>query len=143
MVNVYVSSVIPAPIDQVWEVVKDFNGLPDWHPAIATSEIEGGGSAEEIGCVRNFDLTDGANIREELTALSQDNHSVSYKILESPMAMENYEATLTLHPVTNTGQTFGVWTASFDCTPENEADLVETVGQGVFQGGFDSLIARF
>ncbi len=46
MAKVYTSSVIDAPADQVWQAVRDFNGLPDWHPAISESRIEGGAPAE-------------------------------------------------------------------------------------------------
>ena len=42
MVNVYRSAVIDAPADKVWALIRDFNGLPKWHPAIGKSEIEGG-----------------------------------------------------------------------------------------------------
>ena len=35
MARVYVSSVINAPAAKVWARVRDFNGLPNWHPGIA------------------------------------------------------------------------------------------------------------
>jgi hypothetical protein len=37
MPRVYVSSVIDAPAAKVWERVRDFNGLPRWHPRSATA----------------------------------------------------------------------------------------------------------
>ncbi len=42
MAKAHASSVINAPIEKVWARIRDFNGLPNWHPAIARSEIEGG-----------------------------------------------------------------------------------------------------
>ena len=33
MVQVYASSVIDASADNVWALIRDFNGLPQWHPA--------------------------------------------------------------------------------------------------------------
>jgi len=39
MAKVYRSAVIRAPVETVWAVVRDFNALPRWHPAIATSEM--------------------------------------------------------------------------------------------------------
>jgi hypothetical protein len=63
----------------------------------------------------------------------------TYAILESPMGVESYVATLRLTPVTDGERTFGEWSAEFDCPPEREADLVATIGGGVFQGGFDAL----
>ena len=41
MIKVYTSSVIDASADAVWAHIRDFNGLPKWHPAIAESRIEG------------------------------------------------------------------------------------------------------
>jgi hypothetical protein len=143
MPHVYTSSVIEADADRVWSMIRDFNGLPDWHPAIAESRIEGGAPADQVGCVRAFRLQDGGYIRERLLALSDYDYSCSYSILESPMGVENYIATLKLTPITDGGRTFAEWSADFECAAEREADLVELIGQGVFQGGFDSLKDRF
>jgi uncharacterized membrane protein len=40
MARAHASSVINAPIDEVWARIRDFNALPDWHPGVAKSEIE-------------------------------------------------------------------------------------------------------
>ena len=56
MARVYVSTVVNARNDRVWARVRDFNGMPNWHPAIAESRIEGGEPADKIGCVRDFRL---------------------------------------------------------------------------------------
>jgi hypothetical protein len=143
MAKVYISSVIGAPAAQVWAVVRDFNALPDWHPAIADSRIEDGVPADKVGCVRNFNLSDGGNIREQLLMLSDFDFTCSYAILESPMGVRNYVATLRLIPVTDGNRTFAEWTAEFDCAPEQESELVAQIGGGVFQGGFDALKSRF
>jgi hypothetical protein len=141
--EVYASSVIAAPADRVWAAIRDFNGLPDWHPAIAESRIEGGAPADQVGCVRAFRLQDGGFIREKLLGLSDYDFSCTYAILESPMGVENYVATLKLTPITDGGRTFAEWSAEFDCPPEREAELVQQIGTGVFQGGFDALKGRF
>jgi len=67
----------------------------------------------------------------------------TYSILESPMGVENYVATLRLTPVTDGECTFVEWTAEFDCAPDREAELIATIGGGVFQGGFDALKRAF
>jgi hypothetical protein len=143
MAEVFVSSVIRTSIDRVWAVVRDFNAMPSWHPLIARSRIETGAPSDQISCVRNFYLTDGAHIREELTALSDEDFSFGYKILDSDLPLENYKASLSLLPVTDANHTLGVWRATFKCSPELENELIETVGQGVFQAGFDALNSRF
>jgi len=40
MAKISMSSVINAPIDEAWARIREFNALPDWHPAFADSHIE-------------------------------------------------------------------------------------------------------
>jgi Polyketide cyclase / dehydrase and lipid transport len=101
MARVFVSSVINGKSDRVWARVRDFNGMPNWHPAIAESRIEGGEPSDKIGCVRDFRLRNGDRIREKLLGLSDFDMFCTYAILESPMGVENYVATLRLTPVTD------------------------------------------
>ena len=143
MIRVYSSSVIDAPADRVWEVVRDFNGLPDWHPLIADSRIEGGLAADRVGCIRNFRTRDGGLIREQLLTLSDYDYECTYAILESPMGVDNYVATLKLTPITDGNRTFAEWSAEFDCDEARERELSQVIGQGVFQGGFDALKRHF
>lgn len=139
MARVYVSSVIEAPAARVWERVRDFNGLPRWHPAIRDSRIENGEPADRVGCVRDFHLQNGDRIREKLLALSDYDYFCTYSILESPMALNDYVATLRLTPVTDGNRTFAEWTAEFDCAPEAAEELIGNIGQNVFQAGFNAL----
>ncbi len=139
MPKVYVSTVIDAPADRVWPLVRDFNGLPRWVPIVANSRIEGGLPADKVGCVRNFNLKDGGNVREQLLSLSDYDYTCSYSILESPMGVVDYTATLKLTPITDGGRTFAEWTAEFACDPARERELVDQIGRNVFQAGFDAL----
>ncbi len=143
MVNVYVSSVIDASADNVWARVRDFSGLPQWHPLIADCRIENNQPADRVGCIRHFHLRDGGMIRERLLALSDYDYSCSYEILESPMGVSRYVATLKLTPVTDGGRCFAEWSAEFDCEEHRERELADSIGQGVFQGGFDALKRHF
>jgi hypothetical protein len=131
--------VIDAPVDDVWAKIRDFNALPDWHPAVADSTIENGNPSDQVGCIRNFNLADGGNIREQLLSLSDLEHLCIYSILESPMPVENYVATLRLRPITDGNRTYAEWTAAFDCPEQEEAGLLELIGNGVFQDGFNAL----
>ena len=142
MVNVYVSSVIDAPADSIWSRVRDFNGLPQWHPLIADSRIENDQPPDRVGCIRHFHLKDGGMIREKLLALSDYEYSCTYEILESPMGVANYIATLKLTPVTDGGRCFAEWSAEFECEAGRERELTESIGNGVFQAGFDALKRR-
>ena len=143
MPNVFVSSVIDAPADRVWGRVRDFNGLPNWHPAIRESRIENSEDAAKVGCIRDFRLQNGDRIRERLLGLSDYDMFCTYAILESPMPLENYVATLRVTPITDGERSFVEWTAQFDCAIEEEEALVEGIGANVFQAGFDALKRHF
>jgi hypothetical protein len=143
MVKVYVSSVIDASADTVWARVRDFNALPAWHPAIADSRIENNDPSDRVGCVRHFHTRDGGLIRERLLALSDYDFSCSYEIIESEMGVSSYVATLRLTPITDGGRCFAEWSAEFDCAEGREPELSHSIGNGVFQGGFDALKRHF
>jgi hypothetical protein len=139
MQEVYVSSIIDAPLEKVWEVVRDFNALARWHPLVAKSCIEDGLPADAIGCVRNFQLTgSGETIREQLLALSDVEHFCTYSILESPLPVRNYVATLRLRRITTTGQTFGEWQSKFD-TPHGEEESACATIKSIYEDGFASI----
>ncbi len=143
MAKAYASAVIDAPIETVWKMVRDFNGLPNWHPRMVSSHIEDGKGATEIGCVRNFQLASGPTLREKLTAFSDADYLVSYSILETPQPLTNHTSTLQLRRVTDGDRTYAEWTASFDTAPEDAEKLAQGMGQNVFQGGFNALKEHF
>lgn len=139
MIQVYASTVIDAPAPRVWSVIRDFNALPQWHPLIAESRIEGNQASDKVGCIRSFRTRDGGAIREQLLTLSDYDFECAYSILESPMGVENYVAKLKLTPVTDGDRTFAEWSAEFDCPPGRERELADLVGNQVFQGGLAAL----
>lgn len=143
MARVYISSVVGAPVGRVWERVRDFNALPRWHPAIRESRIENGEPSDKVGCIRDFRLQNGDRIREQLLGLSDYDFFCTYAILESPMPLTDYVATLRLTPVTDGDRTFAEWSAEFECAAEETDGLVSNIGQNVFQAGFDALKRHF
>ncbi|PHS25581.1 MAG: polyketide cyclase [Methylophaga sp.] len=69
--------VINADPAAVWEVVKDFDGIHNWHPAITATEATGG---NEPGASRTITLADGNTITEELKTFSEEKQSFKYSI---------------------------------------------------------------
>jgi uncharacterized protein YndB with AHSA1/START domain len=144
MARAHASSVINAPIEKVWKRIRDFNALADWHPGIAKSTIEGGRPSDQVGCVRALTLQDGGVIREQLLEMSDLGFHYSYAILEGPLPVKNYRATLRLRRVSDGDRTFAEWSASFDPDPaEKQAETEAFIGNAVFQGGFDALKKHF
>ena len=135
MVKIYISSVIDAPADRVWATIRDFNALPKWHPAIKESHVEGGLPSDRVGCIRNFNLKDGGNIREQLLTLSDYDYSCTYSILESPLGVSNYIATLKVTPVTDGNRSFWHWEGRFTTPAGRETELAELVANDVYSNG--------
>jgi NADPH:quinone reductase len=141
MVKVVKSTIIDAPIDEVWQLLRDFNGHDRWHPAVAVSRIEERRASDEIGCVRDFALKQGGAIREQLLALSDRDYTFTYCILDAPVPLEGYVATVRLKPVTDGNRTFWHWQSEFKAPPGREAELTRMVGEDIYEGGFGAIKA--
>ena len=139
MPRIVKSTVIDAPTERVWAVLRDFNGHDRWHPAVASSQIERAQSSDKIGCVRRFKLRDGGELREQLLALSDLEQSFSYCLLDTPIPMFNYVAHVRLLPVTDGGRTFWHWESRFDTRPQDAERIVRMVAEDIYQGGFDAV----
>ena len=133
------STVIDAPIQRVWAVLRDFNSHDQWHDVVDQSRIEGGESSSQVGCVRNFTLKDGNHIREQLIALSDTEYKSTYCIVQATVPLQRYVATVTLKPVTDGDRTFWHWESSFAAPPGMERELREMVATGVYEAGFENL----
>jgi hypothetical protein len=133
------STILDAPTDAVWAVLRDFNGHERWHPAVATSSIERAHPADKIGCVRRFRLKDGSELREQLLALSDLEQTLSYSLLDTPIPMFNYVAHVRLLPVTDGDRTFWHWESRFTTKPEDSRRITQMVAEEIYQAGFEAI----
>lgn len=138
----YSSGVVPASADEVWAVLRVFDGLPEFHPAIAASELTTGEEGR-VGAVRRLTLGDGGVVVEDLLALDEPGRSLTYSITESPFAIRRYVATVRVAPVTDTGHAFVEWFAEYDADGADEAQLTDLFQNGVFAAGIAALQRRF
>ena len=139
MVHLHRSSVIEAPAEAVWAILGDFNGHAAWHPAVADSVLEEGAAGDQVGAVRNFRLTDGGRIREQLLSHSAREMSFSYCILEAPAPLNHYVASMRLRPVTSGDACFVEWRASFDPPAAERARLAAFVQDEIMGAGLQAL----
>ena len=133
------STIIDAPIERVWAVLRDFNSHDRWHGAVAESRIEGSDRGDQVGCVRSFRLQDGNRIREQLIALSDAEHVSTYCIVEATLPLQRYVATITLKRVSDGERTFWHWQSTFATPPGRERELRDAVAIGVYEAGFENL----
>ena len=85
---------ISAPPAEVWGVIKDFNGMPNWHPAIKESTCEG---CNEVGANRVLTLQSGGMIKENLEKYDEEGMRFFYRITEvdpKVLPVNNYSAWL-------------------------------------------------
>lgn len=139
MVKVIRSTIMPAPVEAVWDMLRDFNGHDQWHPAIATSQIERGLPSDKVGCVRKFKLGDGSELREQLLALSDADLAYSYCLLETPIPLFNYVSHVRLIPVTDTDHTYWQWEGQFDTPADQREAMAALVGNDIYDAGFGAI----
>ena len=133
------STIIDAPIERVWAVLRDFNSHDHWHNVVDSSRIEGEERSDQVGCIRSFTLKDGNRIREQLLKLDDHQHKSTYCIVDATVPLNRYVATITLKPVTDGNRTFWHWESTFGTPPGRERELCNMVSQGVYEAGFENL----
>ncbi len=138
MVRVHESTILNAPIADVWAILRDFNGHDRWHPAIAASRIEDG-AADMLGAVRRFRLADGSELREQLLALSDRDHAFRYCLLAAPLPLMGYVAQVRLRRVTEGNRTLWEWSSEFQPPAGRAAELVALVRDGIYRAGFAAI----
>ncbi|MEP3047944.1 MAG: SRPBCC family protein [Roseibium sp.] len=142
MVKVVRSTILQAPIEAVWDLLRDFNGHDRWHPAVASSQIERSREADRVGCVRRFKLNDGAELREQLLALSDADTAYTYCLLDTPIPLLNYVSYVQLIPVTDLDHTFWRWEGNFDTPAAQQEELTRMVANDIYDAGFGAIRAE-
>ena len=135
---------IDAPADQVWQKIRNFDGLATWHPALASDQIVAGKN-NEVGAERLLTLKDGGTIKEKLLAFDDKGHSYKYSILEGVLPVSDYTSTISVKSAGKDKSTV-TWSGNFkrkntgDNPGANENDETATTTIGsVYQGGLDNL----
>ena len=144
MARAHASSVINAPIEQGLGPYPRFQcpgRLASGHPLERDRGRRGVGSGR-------LHPQDGAGGRRRdpraLLEMSDLGHHYSYSILDSPLPVANYRATLRLRRISDGERTFAEWSATFDADPPEKLEEAEAmISNGVFQGGFDALKKHF
>ena len=123
-----------APGD-VWALIGGFQSLPDWHPAVESSTREDIGGVEH----RRLGLAGGGEILEK--NLGGDTMSVGYEIIDSPLPVADYKATISVADAgaDSGGKAVVVWASTYQATADGADDIVA----GIYTAGLDALAAKF
>lgn len=140
MGKTYQSITIDAPLDKVWEKVKNFHDM-SWAPNVV-SKLEPVGSllGNEVGAKRI--LNDA--FHETLVELNEEGHSFKYSIDDGPSPISasdvsNYLGHVKLSPISMENATFFEWSSKWD---NNNEPAVEFC-QGIYQALLGDLKKTF
>ena len=127
---------IPAPPDQVWQLIGGFNSLPDWLPHAHKSELSEGGR------VRHIASANGEAIVERLEAFDNDARSYSYSILHAPFPVAAYQSTLCVQAMRGGKSSRVKWFGQF--VPKGVSDReASRLFQAFYEDGLKALAAGF
>lgn len=134
------SVIIDAPVEKVWSLVRDFDGVVHWNPGVEAARMETGTSTA-VGSIRHLDIADGTIFRETLLAHSDQDYFYTYDIVEGPLPCRDYISTHRFIPITEGNKTLGIWSGEFNCDPKDEDDLNSIVGDMIYRDGMLGLNA--
>ncbi len=130
MARISMSTTLKVPADNLWKLVGDFNGMADWHPAFARSELEEGGRR------RRLTLADGGEVYEQLESRDDAQRTYAYTIIDSPLDVVNYLSRVAVIDAGDGNSTF-VWACEFS-SENSEAEMVQVL-QDIYAAGFKNL----
>jgi hypothetical protein len=122
----FVSTVIAAPADAVWVRLADFTTWHEWIPRIASTTMDPGEEAGQVGCVRTISLADGNSVRERLVSKDNARRVITYDFpADSPFPVRRYQGKVRVEEVTTTGDTYVHWSGDFDADEAVENTVAE------------------
>ncbi len=145
MPQVFTSTVVGAPVGEVWALLRDFAAIGSWHPALPPCEIEDG-PADRVGCVRVFPLA--GDHRETLVSLDDQHRAIAFTFGDNAagLRVRRYVSMMAARPITLSNHAYIEWSSQFDCDEADEADedkVITQVRDGVLIPGLKALEQRF
>lgn len=136
------SGVVPASADDVWALIRPFDGLPAWHPGIESSQLTHGQEGM-VGAVRRLVLGDGGVVVERLLVLDDEQRRFTYEFVQNPFGVRRYVSTVQVAEVTDAGHAFVQWWAEYDADGDAEEELDRVFRDDVYGVGIAALQQRF
>ena len=137
MSKVNTSAHIPVSAEKIWELIGQFNGLPGWHPAAESSELEDGGQQRRIQIAGG-----GGEIVEKLLKLDDNNYEYSYSIVDSPLPVADYVSTLKVVPDEDGEGCTIEWGGTFEAAGA-PVEKAEEIVMGIYKSGLKNLSKMF
>lgn len=124
----YQSIVIPAPINFVWDIVKDFHDMKWAKSIIETCEAVGSKNGSEVGAKRILN----GDYHQTLLDFNEHEHRIRYtfdagSFPVSTCDVKNYVGQLKLTPVTIGNETLAEWSSTWDASLDTCDDFCKLV----------------
>ncbi|CAM6091452.1 unnamed protein product [Calypogeia fissa] len=129
-----VTEVIPAPIDKVWPILTDFDGLHRLFPQIYSSCETVEGEKNKPGALRHLTAPTPHGIveaKERLISIDDVNHTTTYTIEWITMGWTGYLGAIDAKS-TEKGETLVVWKFELDPVAGQTEEQVLPTQQGLF-----------
>jgi pimeloyl-ACP methyl ester carboxylesterase len=134
--TVHVMARADQPPAALWPTARDFCGL--WHPFLATIRQEQG---DKGAVIRRFTAHGEDTVyREQLTYLSDSDHTLAYTHLEGIRGATRYAARLTISP-REAGGSVITWTAEIEAPGPRAAEIAKGTAP-IFEAGIEAILAR-
>ncbi len=127
---------VPATPEQVWAVVGDFGALADWHPGVATCDVERHGEVIH----RHIRTVDGGEILERELGDHPDDHSYTYEILSSPLPVRDYRAIFRVVAAPEGSKV--IWSSTFEPADVSVEEAAAAIA-AIYDAGLASIAQRF
>lgn len=132
MIHAEIEERIEAPVAEVWALFRDFGGVERYTPGLEGCEVEG----EGLGAIRTLTLPGGAVLRERLERLDDGDTTLQYSILDGPLPVQNYLATVKLHAEQDACRV--QWSSDFEAPDLDDAAAIGLI-EGVYRGGLEGM----
>lgn len=128
---------LAASAKDVWAAIGDFDGMPNWHPAVNTSRMwqEGTEHLRELVVVGNIQLT------ERLVSHDDGARTYRYAIVDGPLPVEGYVSKIAVTD-NGDGTSTVTWSAQYQLAGASDEIAREAIG-GIYDAGLQSIGIRF
>jgi hypothetical protein len=133
-VEVTEATPVNAKPEKVWATIGGFCGIASWHPVIEGCALSTSGGKQ----LRTLTLKGGGTIVEEQLGRDDALMKYSYAIIESPLPVANYVATIQVEP-SGSGGSKVTWTGQFEPKGASAAEAKGVI-HGIYVKGLAGIV---
>ncbi len=126
---------VPVPPEKVWQLIGPFCSIQDWYPAAGRCTP----SKQDGAALRTLTTADGARVIDKRVQYSDEGMSYSYRMVDGPLPVANYEATLAVMDAE--GGSVITWSGEFSAKGADDAAATNAIAS-LYRAGLAALKQR-